>query len=701
MELGAPNSEVVNMTRAREAVAPLLNNPRKTIHQVEVLVSVAAALLFLQFILGFCKRLWHNSIVSFVLKVCDKAMFPLIVYILGKMQNSPIKNSVYPVWAVSLIMASEATSAVKQPDLFTPEKMASFYIEMARYAFYYLMFSQLLNPSTPRFSWLPGYYQHYMSPNASSSFYTSALFECVILSKLFKGIVGLTFGFSHSESVAKWMKKNANSDDHSDSDPESMNDYNYPVRYSIGKLFKSHRAHLSIAEGLSNVTTVNQIWDSFQNSNDGICADHKNRLKDVCLSFALFELLKRRYFGTFCAEASLRKTKYFVSRVLLRHPDDDYERAFKVVETELGLCYDFLFTKYQFIYTTGLFLPIWIVMFVLFVVKIILIIVVGVYAHKKSLVLETPSPIIEVHSANADYIIALAFIYIILMMNISAGCRNRIGQCSLISDFSVPTCLNKLKIPTVRVSNELKRAIANAVKKAIDNSLISADGDLTMGERTIRMFDEYSQTLKDHSQIEVMLILHIATDYCDIALSDEGEGREVAINLSRYFAYLIAFVPELLPYHMVDISELRDIVWEEIETLPSRRSSKMCGTMKLLQTAIMAPYTPSKMFDIMKDLEGTGEEDNPTTIFTKGVKLGKQLASMSNGAQRWEMLAEFWAETIVYITPSHHTAKNHMEHLECGGEFLTKIWVLLSHAGILNIDREKDQAPKRAQPETA
>jgi hypothetical protein len=32
-----------------------------------------------------------------------------------------------------------------------------------------------------------------------------------------------------------------------------------------------------------------------------------------------------------------------------------------------------------------------------------------------------------------------------------------------------------------------------------------------------------------------------------------------------------------------------------------------------------------------------------------------------------------------------------MHHLEEGGEFLTHIWALLSHAGVLNLQRDKDQ----------
>ncbi|TVT97988.1 hypothetical protein EJB05_56703, partial [Eragrostis curvula] len=514
MELGTPNSEVVNMTRAMEAVAPMLNHPRKTIVRVEVLVLGAAALLLLQFILGFCKRLWQNSIVSLVLKVCHKAMFPLVVYILSTMQASPIKNSVYPVWAVSLIIASEASGAVKRPDLLTMENAMSLVVEGARYCFYWITYSQLLE---------------------------------------------MVFGLYCSRNVAKWMKENLINVDQSDCSPKSMNDYNYLVRYAYRN---------------GDVTTIDQIWACFQDSDD------KKLLKDVCLSFALFQLLTRRYFGWICAEAGCRKTQDFVFKVLLPHPDDDYKRAFIIVETELGLCYDFHFTKYGQMYATGLRLPPWIIWFVFFLTKQMLIFSIGVYALKNSLILETKSPIIEVHSTKADYTIALAFLYMILMVNL------------------------------------------------------------------------------------LQIAFYLASDW---------------------FKILCIFdcIKELLPYDVADMKELEGTVTEEV--------------------GILAFCPSSEMYERMKHLPGTEEEDNPATIFAKGVKLGKQLEKWSNDnrAKPWKMLAEFWAESIIYITPSRHTAKHHMTHLESGGEFLTKIWVLLSHAGILNLDREKDQGPKPAEAETA
>lgn len=78
-------------------------------------------------------------------------------------------------------------------------------------------------------------------------------------------------------------------------------------------------------------------------------------------------------------------------------------------------------------------------------------------------------------------------------------------------------------------------------------------------------------------------------------------------------------------------------------------------------------------------------ESTGTSIFRKGVKLGRQLEEMEDD-KRWKVLADFWAEMLLYVTPSDNV-KEHIEFLANGGEFLTHLWALLTHAGILDRDQ--------------
>jgi hypothetical protein len=146
-----------------------------------------------------------------------------------------------------------------------------------------------------------------------------------------------------------------------------------------------------------------------------------------------------------------------------------------------------------------------------------------------------------------------------------------------------------------------------------------------------------------------MLIWHVATEYCALSEDQRNEitpgDRSVAVNLSRYNAYLIASVLELLPYHEVDIKESLEVVEDEMKRLIGED-----------------PWSHEKM----KRVDGTTEQDNPMTVFKKGMKLGKELESMQDG-DRWKVMEEFWAETLIYVAPSHIITKQHMKHLKNGG----------------------------------
>lgn len=110
---------------------------------MEALVGVTAALLFLQLVLGTWKQRWHNSFVSVGLSVCNASLLPLVFYSLSIMQSSLVKNSLYPVWGASLLMAAGGTNAVSQFDVDQKNKkamMQSFTV-LARYFFFLLCYA--------------------------------------------------------------------------------------------------------------------------------------------------------------------------------------------------------------------------------------------------------------------------------------------------------------------------------------------------------------------------------------------------------------------------------------------------------------------------------------------------------------------------------------------------------------------------------
>ncbi|VAH25964.1 unnamed protein product [Triticum turgidum subsp. durum] len=568
-------------------------------------------------------------------------------------------------------------------------------VEFCKYGFYILTMGMLVTPSATLTQ------SFVESGSSASSNCVSYLSVAVLLASFFESI-GLTIlGYLKIQRHiigAERMEEQAN-DHQCDSNPESMKGYKHVVLQRPICIID----HLVRKQGRS--ITIEQIWDCCGNS-----ADSK-ALKDLCLSFVLYQqLLEWRYFGQVCPEASLLKANDLVFKKLLLS-EGDFKRAFSIIEAELGFCYDFFFTKYQYTFLSMESLVPLIPFLVL--LKIILILTVGVFAFGKSLVLETPRPIIEVRGTETDYIITLLVLGIVLVMElaqaafylasdwvqVSLACRHVKKNCNAANAFigRVIGFLRRIIISgalrdkigqysVIRMERIGPAEVSDAVKGAIARSLIRSNGNLTNGETLIRnnqRFEKCYWAFKNHSQLEVMFIWHIATEYCDIS-DDQTNGitpdndRGVAVCLSKYCAYLIGSVPELLPYHEVDIRELTTKVAKERKQL-------------------FGSYKDSEVYDKMKKLDGTEEGDDPATVFKKGVKLGKQLASMTDVLERWKMMEDFWAQTILYVAPAHSTAKQHMQHLENGGEFLTHIWALLSHAGILNLNSDKDQGAQ-AEP---
>ncbi|CAO2151139.1 unnamed protein product [Urochloa humidicola] len=250
---------------------------------------------------------------------------------------------------------------------------------------------------------------------------------------------------------------------------------------------------------------------------------------------------------------------------------------------------------------------------------------------------------------------------------------------------------------SIRVPQLVKREIISCLQKT------SIGISLTNGEAALRdnvpVSAELLSTLKNQSQTMTMLIWHTATEYCNLPPSCEMEEhqngsqdeekvqienyKQVAIALSRYCVYLIAFIPALLPGDSTDTLLIyRGVVNEVV-----RRISfyKPCKAQLLEVITHSESCRGNEEGDI--NAEGSTNNNNEDTIFMKGLKLGKKLDEIEDSVLRWKVMAEFWAETIIYIAPSDN-ATAHMERLAQGGEFLTHVWALLSHAGILQRDQK-------------
>lgn len=259
--------------------------------------------------------------------------------------------------------------------------------------------------------------------------------------------------------------------------------------------------------------------------------------------------------------------------------------------------------------------------------------------------------------------------------------------CSLIvaPDFGYLCKTNKDFIHAQRIRKEhVKPAaikIPVEVKKAVVHSLQRTQGVLANGESSL-VYNEVHDLLwacrhnmlsdpgtncylDKENQTHIILTWHIATCYCEVqtlkCLYPRVGGAlklhlDIATTLSKYCAYLVVSAPKLLPGNYYDSSLVFDAVAVEAAQFLQKVEDK---------------------YEALRSLPVSTE----TSILQRGMKLARQLEEMECD-KCWKVLADFWAEMLLYIAPSENV-NEHFEALANGGEFITHWWALLTHAGIL------------------
>ncbi|XP_078148689.1 uncharacterized protein LOC144544151 [Carex rostrata] len=230
--------------------------------------------------------------------------------------------------------------------------------------------------------------------------------------------------------------------------------------------------------------------------------------------------------------------------------------------------------------------------------------------------------------------------------------------------------------PTVHHSTDTKEAILRSLRN-------NGTGQLTNGETTLKIYGMEHLKLVCHpndSTTEAILVWNIATTlfhHQECSPHQNNDPRQettprrnnnpfdkaqvVALELSSYCHYLVKYLPELLPDEVEWTKGVYETVTKEVLIIPWSCNKKP-REKYLCSYILQAMWVQS-------------------SVVGKGVMLAKDLMNCADRAQVWRMLADFWAEMMLFIAPSDNV-EAHEKLLE-SGELITQLWALLTHAGIV------------------
>ncbi|KAF7847516.1 hypothetical protein BT93_L2884 [Corymbia citriodora subsp. variegata] len=705
---------VVNKTLdGAKSVMKNFSTPKASLAKVEFLVVLTAFLQLSLVIFGSWRRRCNNPTLRCLIWAAYTLSSYLIVYTLGLMTEASFQNELLPVWAILLMIffgSADSCSAYSLEDCEHWRNYAwQFLIKCTGVAILLIIYE---------IRW----------PMAMVLFVLFSLVELKCTDRRAALFVASGYG---RQCVAKLMADYMSYEHQSSEgniDPIQMRGYKYVVRGEELILFKrskkriaaerktpSYCRSLKITDG---VITIEKVWKCqgwLLRSGGG---DEDSKLKDICLSFSLCKLLSLRFSGF-----SLPKQAHEKLWKLIQHlygEGNGYERAFKVVEVELSFLFDTFYTNYPII-----FLPFrWPVKLMGFLVLIIgSLMTLGLYGQ---LYISNTNQD-EVHLATAgrlsiDFLvtalilivfICVELVQLVLMAisdwaKVSLLCKyvhnqswhnsKRVGklirlicrtqllkpwerklrQYSLLDSYDYTpsrwlhnrfTALyidhpggGKKQSTPAKLSSEVKQAVFHSLMSSYPRVLENGRDSLRLN----KVEHKLSWACGLETQTQVIIVWHIATSICE----HEHRGQisdpnfRVATYLSKYLAYLVAFSSKLLPDHPGDAEYIFYRIIYELRALLEGRNTKEERIQKL------------------KEIGETRDENGTWSVISQGAWLGQQLLKGKRGPKLiWKVLAEFWAELMVYVAPSDN-AKAHVEHLAMGGEFMTHLWALVSHAGI-------------------
>ncbi|KAK3430539.1 hypothetical protein EUGRSUZ_D01615 [Eucalyptus grandis] len=176
-------------------------------------------------------------------------------------------------------------------------------------------------------------------------------------------------------------------------------------------------------------------------------------------------------------------------------------------------------------------------------------------------------------------------------------------------------------------------------------------------------------------------VWHIATELLCHPEPEKQEdlsgAPEMSKQLSRYMLYLLVMYPFLLPVGFGRV-RFRDMYAAATRLLKETESK--CKTRKAIESEsnileacnTLRKKVNTKLAPIM------AEGDKSKFALYQGCRLASQLNNREN---KWDIVSSVWVEMLVFAAIKCKGVQ-HAKQLRRGGEFLTHVWLLMAHFGL-------------------
>ncbi|CAO1948856.1 unnamed protein product [Urochloa humidicola] len=513
-----------------------------------------------------------------------------------------------------------------------------------------------------------------------------------------------------------------------------------------GYAFKDDDSGTTLINNVGLVT-LDRVWQL-----DSMLSISTPHLKDLCLSFALFKLLRCRFAGYKLTSAGSTGTVTFFRCLFLKVGEHD--RVFGVVADELSFVHDCYYSSLPISYSKcclpklSIFLSFLTLSYcLLFAMIMIAALIRGSAKHFSQVncslwCIEQPFVAYSRRNSSGRALFDLVPLLLLLLFVVIAEARDMASyicsnwtkvalicryvnratsrhsfgmqkwvslllqcRCKLMNhwDGKMSQCsvltLQQSTSPLVLVRRLLhlpdqrrKVKVPAAVKACIISALRSSfNGGLSNGVQSLRqsqVSESFIWVCHGKGTSDTILVWHIATYILEVKHPHRCDHEQGSPPTSNSDHKIVATHLSQYCAYLVN--------WCP-ELLPDNKAwskSLYEAVKKDAECALAEHPAPgsSAPEDEYEKLVQLLQANSKHVVLKNGVKLGMQLVEEIDDEEAiWKLLAEFWSEMILFVAPSENL-KAHSEAIARGGELITLLWALLFHAGIVSRPGEDDSA---------